>query len=140
MADAIVDGFLTNGTLSLNFAAEASCTGGVSTGTISGTLDNIFTGGPTLEDFTFASATPLLLGVNEALNLIHIIFENVIVTNTTTGEIFTDGTVLITADSTTDTTWEGSITVLFDTHTLTFFGLFTGSSIQNATVICQEPL
>ncbi len=140
MADAIVNGFITDGTITVNFSADASCVGGVPEGSIAGTINNIFTGGPTLEDFTFASATPLLVGVNEVLNLIHIVFENVTVTNVTTGEIFTGGTAIVTADSTTDTSWEGSITVLFDTHTLTFFGLFTGSTLENDTVICQQPL
>lgn len=136
MADAIVEGFLTDGTKSVTFAANASCDG-VPSGSIAGTFENIFTGGPVLEDFAFASATPLLLGVNEALNLIHIVYQDVTVTNLTTGEIFTGGTAIVTADRTTDTTWEGSITVLFDTHVLTFFGLFTGVAIPNDTVICQ---
>ncbi len=139
MADAIMQGFLTDGTKSVNFAANASCDG-VPSGSIAGTFDNIFTGGPVLNNFAFASATPLLLGVNEVLNLIHIVYENVIVRNITTGELFTGGTAIVKADTTTDTTWEGSITVLFDTHTLTFFGLFTGVTIENATVLCQQLL
>ncbi|GEM_PF-6465129 len=137
---AIVNGFITDGTVSINFAADASCVGGVPEGSIAGTINNVFTGGPVLEDFTFNSATPLLVGINEVLELIHVVFIDVTVTNTTTEEIFTGGTAIVTTDSFSETSWEGSITVLFDTHVLTFFGRFTGSSIEDATVICQQTL
>lgn len=139
MADAILEGFLTDGTKSVTFAANASCDG-VPSGSIAGTFENIFTGGPVLGDFALASATPLLIGINEALNIIHLVFEDVTVTNLSTGETFTGGTAIVTATSVTETTWEGSITVLFDTHVLTFFGLFTGLAIENETVICQQLL
>lgn len=137
---AIVNGFITDGTISVNFSADAACVGGVPQGSISGTINNIFTGGPVLEDFTFASATPLLVGINEVLNMIHVVYRDVTVTNITTGEVFTGGTAIVTTDSTTATTWEGSISVLFNGGILTFFGLFTGSTIEDQTVICQELL
>lgn len=140
MADAVVNGYLADDTKSINFSCDATNVGGIPEGSISGTINNIFTGGPVLEDFTFASATPLLMGVNEMLNLIHIVFENVTITNTTTGQIFTGGTAIVTSYGETETTWEGSITVLFDTHLLTFCGLFTGSTLENGTDICQQPL
>jgi len=137
---AIVNGFITDGIKSINFSADASCSNGVPEGSIAGTVNNIFTGGPVLGDFTFASATPVLVGINEALGMIHVVFENVTVTNTTTGDIFTGGTAVLTTNSVTATTWEGSITVFFDTSILTFFGRFIGSTIEDATVICQQLL
>jgi len=140
MPDAIVNGFITDGTISVNFSADGSCVGGVPEGSIAGTINNIFTGGPVLEDFTFASATPLLVGVNEALGMVHIVYENVTVTNITTGEIFTGGTAEFTTVSVNGDAWDGSISVFFNTHTLTFFGRFTGSSIEDDTVICQPLL
>jgi hypothetical protein len=140
MPDAVVNGFITDGTISVNFSADGSCIGGVPEGSIAGTANNIFTGGPVLSDFTFASATPVLVGVNEALGMVHIVYENVTVTNITTGEIFTGGTAQVTTTSVSATAWDGSITLFFDTHTLTFFGRFTGSPIEEDTVICQPLL
>ncbi|MBU7008574.1 hypothetical protein [Phosphitispora fastidiosa] len=134
---AIVNGFITDGIKSVNFSADASCIGGVPEGSIAGTINNIFTGGPVLEDFTFASATPLLVGINEALDSIHVVYDNVTVTNITTEEVFTGGTAILTTNGVSSTAWEGSITILFDTSILTFFGRFTGSTIEDATVICQ---
>lgn len=140
MADAVVNGFLTDGTKSVNFSADASCVGGVPEGSIAGVIENIFTGGPVLNDFTFTSATPLLVGINEALGMVHVVFENVTVTNVTTGQIFTGGTAEFTTVSVNGDAWDGSITVFFNTHTLTFFGRFIGSSIEDETVICQQLL
>lgn len=137
---ATVNGFITDGTISINFTAQAQCVGGTPTGSISGTINDIFTGGPVLEDFTFSSASPLLVGENLDLNLIHIVYENVTVTNVTTGEVFTGGTAIVTADVVSATSWEGSVTVLFNDHVLTFFGLFTGSAEPTASVICQQLL
>lgn len=138
---AIVNGFITNGTLSVNFSADGQCLGGVPEGSISGVINNVFTGGPTLEDFTFASATPVLVGINQPLDMIHFAYNDVTITNLTTGEIFTGATAFVTTVSNTATTWRGSISLCFDTgRVLTFFGLFTGSTIEDATVICQELL
>ncbi len=135
---AIVNGFITDGTVSINFAADATCVGGVPTGSISGTINDVFTGGPILEDFTFASATPVLVGENQILDMVHVVFEGVTVTNITTGETFTDGNAVLTTVDTSP--WRGSITVFFDTSVLTFFGQFTGSATPIITDICQQPL
>lgn len=135
---AIVNGFITDGTVSINFAAEAACVGGVPQGSISGTVTDVFTGGPVLEDFTFASATPVLVGENLELDLVHVVYEDVTVTNTTTLQVFTGGTAILTAEDV--ASWEGSITILFDGHVLTFFGRFTGDATPTSTEICQQPL
>lgn len=138
MADAFVNGAITDGTKSIEFSAEASCLDDEPVGSFSGSISNIFMGGPVLEDFTFASATPLLLGVSEVLNLIHIVFDNVTVVNTTSQELYTGSTGLLTVVRETATKWQGSVTLLFGTHVLTFFGLFTGSTAANASKICQQ--
>lgn len=135
---ATVNGFITDGTVSINFAADAACVGGVPTGSIAGTVNDVFTGGPVLNDFTFASATPVLVGENLALDMVHVVYEGVTVTNITTGEVFLGGTVVLTAKSV--DSWDGSITIIFDDHVLTFFGRFTGDAIPTDTEICQPLL
>lgn len=137
--DAHVNGFISNGTTSITFETNASCNT-VPSGSISGTVRNVFTGGSILNNFTFSSNSPVLLGVDLSQSLIHILFNNVRVKNTTTGETFNYGKAVLTARRVTSKSFRASITIYFARHTLTFFGAFTGTASPNRQVICQQLL
>lgn len=135
--DGHVDGFISNGTTSITFETNASCISALPEGSISGTIRDVFTGGPGLDNVTFNSNSPVLLGVEPELNILHVLFNGVSVINTTTNESFSNGTAEVTAERVTSDSWKGSITIHFNSHSLTFFGIFTGNASLNRQALCQ---